>query len=66
MMDWSFAENERVLKEEMIRISRTESPDFKAVYKKIEIMNEEVSRLLNSLNGADYRRTIAEVVTRDF
>ena len=66
MMEWSFAQNERVIKEEMIRLSKMQAPEFKAVFNKINVMNEEVSRLLNSLNSADYRRTIAEIVTRDF
>ena len=29
-------------------------------------MNGEVSRLINQLNGSEYRKTIAEVVTKDF
>ena len=50
----------------MVRISKTESPEFSAVFNKIEVMNDEISRLITQLNGSEYRRTIAEVVTRDF
>ena len=66
MMERAFIENERVIQEEMVRISKTESPEFSAVFNKIEVMNDEISRLIAQLNGSEYRRTIAEVVTRDF
>ena len=29
-------------------------------------MNGDISKLINQLNGSEYRKTIAEVVTRDF
>ncbi len=29
-------------------------------------MDQEIDRLINSLRGPEYRKTIAEVVTRDF
>lgn len=54
------------MREELARQSKTESPEFSAVYRKISALDQDIDRLLNSLRGPEYKKTIAEVVTRDF
>ncbi len=66
MLDRSFAENSRIIKEELARQSKAESPEFSLVFKRIADIDHDIDRLLNSLRGPEYKKTIAEVVTRDF
>jgi hypothetical protein len=66
LLDRAFAENERLVREELARQSKSESPEFSAVFRKIGSLDQEIERLLGTLRGPEYRRTIAEVVTRDF
>ena len=40
MMDSAFAENERCVRDEMTRISKTEAPEFGEAFSKIESLNE--------------------------
>ena len=50
----------------MTRQSRTESPEFSGVFRKIATMDQDIEQLLSGLRGPEYRKTIAAVVTRDF
>jgi len=36
------------------------------VHDRISAFDQDINRLLNKLKSADYRKTIAEVITRDF
>ena len=55
-----------MIREELSRLSKTESPEFGGVYRKIASLEQEIERLLGGLKGVEYKRVIAEVVTRDF
>jgi Sec-independent protein translocase protein TatA len=51
----------------MVEGYRRQCPrSYTAVGKHISSLNEEVSALLGGLSGSGFRKTIAEVVTRDF
>ena len=66
MIERSFAENERMIREELTKMSKTESPEFSIVFRKLSSLDQELERLLGCLRGPEYKKTIAEVVTRDF
>lgn len=40
--------------------------DYLSVNKKINAIDEQIGRMINGLNSNEYKRTIAEVVTKDF
>jgi hypothetical protein len=52
---------------EMVEGYRRQCPrSYTAVGRHISAINEEISALLGGLSGSGFRKTIAEVVTRDF
>jgi len=52
--------------EHMNNMKNQSSKEYAAVYKKIANVDNDLSKLLAGLNGSEYKRTIAEVVTKDY
>jgi hypothetical protein len=50
----------------MNSLKNQSSKEYSAVYKKIANVDNDLSKLLAGLNGSDYKKTIAEVVTKDY
>jgi hypothetical protein len=66
LVDHSLEHNKRAALE-MIEGYRRQFPvEYAAVSKKMSAINEEINGLLNGLNSNSFKRTIAEVVTKDF
>jgi len=66
VLNRAFQEAEKAIREDLQRQSKSESPDLTAVYRRITVFDQEIDRMMAGLRGAEYRKIIAEVVTRDF
>jgi hypothetical protein len=66
ILDHSLEQSRKVVLE-MVEGYRRQCPrSYTSVGRHIAVINEEVAALLSGLSGSGFRKTIAEVVTRDF
>lgn len=51
MLDRAFNDNERAIKEELLKQSKIEPPEFIAVHRKISSLDDDINRMLANLKG---------------
>jgi hypothetical protein len=54
LLDRTFYENEKNIKDELAKQSKIDPPEFVAAHKKISALDEDIIRLLNALKGKLY------------
>lgn len=66
LIEQSLDINRKAVLDYLNKLKNQSSREYATVYKKIANIDSDLSRLLAGLNGNDYKKTIAEVVTKDY